>query len=83
MQIKTDDSPRALEVLTGFLLFLERFHTKVFMMVRGFSAASQCHVQAYSLAPTAVSDPVSCYSFKVRNSGICETDCSLWVQANL
>jgi len=44
MQLKTDDSPRALEVLTGFLLFLERFHTKVFMMVRGFSGASQCPV---------------------------------------
>ena len=33
MQIKTDDSPKALDVLTGFLHFLEQFHHKVFTTV--------------------------------------------------
>ena len=33
MQIKTDDNPKALDVLTGFLHFLEQFHHKVFTTV--------------------------------------------------
>ena len=33
MQIKSDDNPRALDVLTGFLHFLERFHSTVFITV--------------------------------------------------
>lgn len=33
MQIKTDNKPKALDVLTGFLHFLEQFHHKVFTMV--------------------------------------------------
>ena len=33
MQIKTDNNPKALDVLTGFLHFLEQFHHKVFTMV--------------------------------------------------
>lgn len=33
MQIKTDDNPKALDLLTGFLHFLEGFHSAVFMTV--------------------------------------------------
>lgn len=35
-QIKTDNNPKALGVLTGFLHFLERIHSAVFATARGF-----------------------------------------------
>ena len=35
-QIKTDDNPKARDVLTGFLHFLEQFHHKVFTTVSAF-----------------------------------------------